>query len=325
MRVVVVCTRYAWCSPMTTRRILLGTAGVLLTFFACSAPPGGGGDGNGDGDGGSDNDDLSGDDLSGDGDGQDSGDDDGEPPSTECKSVLEVVYRDFDQTHPDFEWSSHSQNNGFKGDGVRLGLVKPNLGSDKKPVFANTTGCGTHGPAEFGLWSCGWEPQQPVITSAATFDQWYRTSEVNREIVKELVLEENPVGSGKYVFDSSNFFPLGPSEGFGITPPGNGPQQNYLFTTEIHLRFGYEVGQKFTFRGDDDLWIFINGQLAMDLGGLHDPAPGTIDFDAQAKDLGIRPGSTYTMDIFHAERQTSGSNFRIETNIKCFESVPIVR
>ncbi len=45
---------------------------------------------------------------------------------------------------------------------------------------------------------------------------------------------------------------------------------------------------------------------------------GTIDFDAQAADLGIRAGGAYSMDIFHAERHTDDSNFQIETNIACF-------
>jgi fibro-slime domain-containing protein len=48
---------------------------------------------------------------------------------------------------------------------------------------------------------------------------------------------------------------------------------------------------------------------------------GVIDFDAQAATLGITAGNSYPMDIFHAERQTAESNFRIQTNIKCFEPV----
>ena len=64
--------------------------------------------------------------------------------------------------------------------------------------------------------------------------------------------------------------------------------------------------------------------LALDLGGMHDPIEATLDFDKQASALGISPGNTYQMDIFHAERHTSGSNFRVETNIKCFTPVVVV-
>jgi fibro-slime domain-containing protein len=122
--------------------------------------------------------------------------------------------------------------------------------------------------------------------------------------------------SGVYVYSSNNFFPLEPTQGFGATPPNQG--RNFLFTTEIHLNFAYIAGQRFTFRGDDDLWIFINKRLALDLGSMHSEEEGTIDFDTRATELGINPGGVYAMDIFHAERHTSASNFSIETNIACY-------
>lgn len=233
---------------------------------------------------------------------------------SECNSVLEVLYRDFNESHPDFEMP-------FRGDEVRRGLLKPVLGSDGKPEFLDRVGCFADLMTPLGC--RGGNPTEPVIRDKASFDQWYRDVEgVNIPFVKTLELEESPPGSGQYVYDSTEFFPLGPDEGFGLNPP-NHKNQNFLFTTEIHLKFGYVAGQKFTFIGDDDMWIFINGRLALDLGSMHGPATGVIDFDAQAADLGIVPGQTYTMDIFHAERHTDGSNFHIETNISCFEPVPI--
>jgi fibro-slime domain-containing protein len=232
----------------------------------------------------------------------------------ECDNILEVTYRDFTEDHPDFEMA-------FSGDVVRLELVEATLGIDKKPVFRDSIGC----PREGETQTCAnWQPTQAAITSAETFAQWYRdTDGVNQRFERTLELAEEVPGSGTYVFDSTEFFPLGPSDGFGITPP-NHKNQNFLFTTEIHLLFKYVAGQKFTFRGDDDLWIFVNKKLALDLGSMHFAASGTIDFDAQATELGITPGGTYPMDIFHAERHTMESNFRFETNIACFEPV-IVR
>jgi fibro-slime domain-containing protein len=46
--------------------------------------------------------------------------------------------------------------------------------------------------------------------------------------------------------------------------------------------------------------------------------------DAQAAELGIAAGGSYAMDIFHAERHTSSSNFRIETTIECLEPVVLL-
>jgi fibro-slime domain-containing protein len=232
----------------------------------------------------------------------------------ECDSVLEVTYRDFTEDHPDFEAA-------FAGDEVRLTLVEPQLDAEGKPVFRDSIGC---------PWSqddprqCNpdWKPTEKVIESKASFDQWYHTvSGVNQEFQKEIALIETPVGSGNYVYETGEFFPLGPDEGFGKTPR-NGQNRNYLFTTEIHLMFTYVAGQTFGFRGDDDLWIFINDKLALDLGSMHNPAEGEIDFDARAAELGISPNRAYRMDVFHAERHTQVSSFRIETNIGCFTPAP---
>ncbi len=230
----------------------------------------------------------------------------------DCGSTLDVLYRDFDgpPAHPDFEMP-------FAGDVVRRGLVEGALGTDQKPVFKGRVG---HPPLMGSPTAINtdWNPTQPVIASAASFKQWYNTSEINRAIPKKLALTESPAGSGIFGYDSSAFFPLAPNEGFGITPKGNDLGMNFLFTTEIHVQFKYTAAQKFTFRGDDDLWIFVNGQLALDLGSMHGPEEGTIDFDAQAASLNIVVGNFYAMDVFHAERHMRGSNFKITTNIACF-------
>jgi len=233
-----------------------------------------------------------------------------------CDSVLDVTYRDFNESHPDFEMP-------FSGDVVRLTLLQPTLGADLTPVFRDSIGC-PQDPNKPDA-CANWMPMQPVITSAATFDQWYHTvNGVNIKFAKTLTLTEQPLGSGTYVFDSANFFPLGPNEGWGITPKNNNPQgMNFLFTTEIHVNFEYKAGQVFTFRGDDDLWIFVNNKLALDIGSMHVATQGTINFDAQAAALGISAGGTYPMDIFQAARHTSASNFRFETNISCFTPGPV--
>jgi fibro-slime domain-containing protein len=243
------------------------------------------------------------------------------PPSTgsgtpsQCGNTLEVTHRDFNETHPDFEMP-------FSGDVVRLQLVQPTLAADLTPVFRDSIGCPQDGgnPTQ----CANWMPTEPVIKDADSFYQWYHTVDgVNIKFSKKLELTEQPPGSGTFVFDSDAFFPLDASEGFGVSPAGHFMMKNFLFTTEIHLNFEYKAGQKFTFRGDDDLWIFVNGKLALDIGSMHSPAQGTIDFDAQAAALGIAPGQTYAMDIFQAERHTTGSNFRFETNISCFIPGPV--
>jgi fibro-slime domain-containing protein len=157
------------------------------------------------------------------------------------------------------------------------------------------------------------------------FYDWYHDTDANMRFEKQILMDPDPLNPLVFVYDTNEFFPLSVDEGFGLSPAdGSAGPHNFLFTTEIHLLFTYREGQRFTFRGDDDLWIYVNDKIALDLGGLHLPFEGTIDFDAVAEELGIQPNGAYNMDIFHAERHTAQSNFRIETNIACFKPVVII-
>ena len=201
---------------------------------------------------------------------------------------MRAVLRDFRAEHPDFE--------DYLGD--HRGIVATVLGSDLKPVYA------LGGPG-------------PTTTGPGPFDQWYRDVDgVNMAF--EIPLPLTQASPGVFVFDNPEFFPL---DGRGW--PGeerNG--HNFHFTTEVHTSFRYRGGEVFTFRGDDDVFAFVNGRLALDLGGVHGAEQAMINFDAQAAELGITVGGTYRFDIFHAERHTTESNFRVETSIECFLEPP---
>lgn len=221
---------------------------------------------------------------------------------SECTKILKITIRDFDESHPDMELDDYDSN----GLMPITGVLETELGEDGKPVFSND-------PDGFY-----------TFEGEESFYDWYHDTDCNMTFKKEIVIESDLKNPWIFTYNSNEFFPLTIDEGFGMTPEAHNPWElNFLFTTEIHLIFQYVVGQWFTFIGDDDLWIFINNKMALDLGGVHRSEEGTIDLDEMAEYFGIDPGIYYHLDIFHAERHTSASNFCIETNISCFISTEV--
>ena len=91
----------------------------------------------------------------------------------------------------------------------------------------------------------------------------------------------------------------------------SGCKHNYSFSMKINAQFKYVKGQFFEFRGDDDVWVFINNRLVVDIGGCHSPVEGAVDLDT----LGLTEGKEYPFQIFFSERNATGSNFKMRTSI----------
>ncbi|HSN82422.1 MAG TPA: DUF4215 domain-containing protein [Polyangiales bacterium] len=237
--------------------------------------------------------------------------------------VVPVIYRDFrsqqsgtnvDPTfHPDFNPPPT---------GTHLGITENYLDAEGKPVWNG---------ADDGVGSGGF-PQ-----SASSFAAWYRTSPAlvadgNIEVVQELTLTrpDPMLFPNRYRFSSSSFFPLD-DLGWELEAPPlqelpltNG--HNFGFTTEVHYFFVYQGDEVLRFRGDDDLWVFVDGRLCMDIGGIHPAISGVMSFDptvtdsngarqaivdACIADLGLQVGGVYEISIFHAERHVTESNFQL--------------
>lgn len=73
----------------------------------------------------------------------------------------------------------------------------------------------------------------------------------------------------------------------------------------------------FTFTGDDDVYMYINGKLALDLGGAHGRNTKTVNLnDLNAKEYGLVEGQVATFTFFYMERCSDASTFGIETNME---------
>lgn len=115
---------------------------------------------------------------------------------------------------------------------------------------------------------------------------------------------------GKPITDdkSRNISPSGPASGFfpfnqTVSTGGVASQYNYGFGAKLQFDFtltqngkvvvgkddndkDIEVPIKFFFSGDDDVWVYIDGELVLDVGGAHGKASGLLEF---GKDNTVTP------------------------------------
>ena len=122
----------------------------------------------------------------------------------------------------------------------------------------------------------------------------------------------NQVSANTYYYPTAGFFPVDNLGWVGAGQEGTVNGHNFGFTSEIRTWFQFGGGEQLSFSGDDDVWVFIKHQLALDLGGLHPQYGGSFTLDQNmAAALGLVVGQVYEIDLFHAERHSSGSNFNL--------------
>lgn len=92
------------------------------------------------------------------------------------------------------------------------------------------------------------------------------------------------------------------------------PNGNYALRGEA--QFIYRDDLYFEFSGDDDVYMYINGVLALDLGGAHGICTKRVNLKDVAQQCHLTEGEVATFTFFYMERNSDASNFKIETNME---------
>lgn len=232
--------------------------------------------------------------------------------------------------HPDFELVPTD------GIGHYVGMVRNDLDIEDKPVFLSTgfrvltewrdsTGRNIIPPRPYVATGPGDAAGQisatpgGAVTNASSLYRWFRdVPGVNMSATFPITLVREP-GTPKYVYDDRLDTRMANLNGFfavngNLYGNSQGGNKNYHFTYELETTFFYEknMGQVFTFSGDDDVWVFVDDKLVIDLGGIHDRTSQSIEMDRLTW---LEHANSYTLRFFFAERNKPRSDFRIETTL----------
>lgn len=220
---------------------------------------------------------------------------------------------------------------------VAYGLIKDTLGADGYPVPAFTNTDNADGTIAAGIDKTSWyvTGHDPVLPTD-NFYRWFHNTENSQRVDGRKVTFTTNDGGHTYVYGNKGVFPIDDFDFSSDDPTTikyNGTNFHYTAHLQFALRVKADGSEIFKFEGDDDVWVFLNNKLILDIGGLHEMLTGyftinndnTITTYTQDKlssnnmtkrtyslsEFGIKKGDIVNLDFFYAERSTTESNMRI--------------
>lgn len=167
------------------------------------------------------------------------------------------------------------------------------------------------------------------------------------DILDERTLSVSNFNSGNYQLPNKYY--LNPDNGASTTSVNGGRKNNgksagywnHHLGINMAVDFNVSVSGKndygddtvFEFNGDDDMWVFVDGKLVLDIGGIHQPVDGSINFrtgevyvqginspqknlyDLFDRSSFVDLDKPHRLEVFYIERGGCDSNCKIRFNL----------
>ncbi|MGL1904301.1 MAG: hypothetical protein OCC49_19360 [Fibrobacterales bacterium] len=152
-----------------------------------------------------------------------------------------------------------------------------------------------------------------IHTDNDHLEEWWTEAEFNKVNTTIPFLY---VGNGTYQYWDNNFFPLDSPEATWKDPD----TLNYYFAAHFQHTFLYDgtPNQLFEMGGEDDIFVYLNGTLVIELGGPQYGLLDTFSLSEEFQQLGIEVGDSITLDFFIAERKMLNSKAYMSITAPCF-------